>query len=561
MEVGVLNHRMPPGAGSGTSATPAFVVQASAHDSMVVMGEFDVIHGLGAGGVDLRVTNCRVWNGTHAIPQRLDVLVSADRVLELSEPSRATFARTTIDLDGCVVTPGLIDAHVHMLLAGESLMHLDLSRIDGRDAFEAAIEATHAVLPPERWLIATGWNETLWADGGLPDRSWLRAADSRPVVCWRCDWHSALVNDAVLRMLDLDGDLPAGGHVQRSSDGAPSGLLVEAAAWELVNPLIPPLPDAIRGEAIDQAAALMVASGITSARSMEYRCDIESHFAPRADTLPVRLSLVQLDRALPLDVRWHEQLPRTDRFVLSGCKAFFDGTLGSRTAKLSAAYADAPETDGTWLERALEGREHEWCRAVVDAGLAPVIHAIGDAAVARAVRVLHAVPGGAGGTIEHAEVIAPGTLPELEGVRLSVQPTHRAADADMARARLGDRAGWVLPLRDMQAAGGLLSFGTDWPIVPVDPVATLRAAITGEDTEGAPFYPEQRLSPHEAMRAATVDAAEACGLECGLSAGLPADFVVWSGDPFEDIRSAAVQATFVDGTLVGGELRQGACHD
>jgi imidazolonepropionase-like amidohydrolase len=62
------------------------------------------------------------------------------------------------------------------------------------------------------------------------------------------------------------------------------------------------------------------------------------------------------------------------------------------------------------------------------------------------------------------------------------------------------------------------------------------------------------------MLAATVNAAEACGFDAGLRAGLPADFVVWSSDPFEDIFTATVQATFVDGTLVAGELRQGACH-
>jgi|ETNmetMinimDraft_26_1059896.scaffolds.fasta_scaffold09420_3 predicted amidohydrolase YtcJ len=510
--------------------------------------------------IDLRVTNCRIWNGETITPRRLDLLVDAGRVLELVDPATVVAASETLDLDGAVVTPGLIDSHVHLLLAGESSVHLDLSQVDGREAFEAAIEAADAALPPERWLIATGWNDTLWERDDLPDRAWLRAAGSRPVVCWRCDWHCALVNDAVLRRLDLDGPLPAGGRLGRMHDGTPSGLLIEAAAWELVNPLIPSLPEQVRGEAVEQAAAAMAACGITATRSMEYRGDIESHFVPRADTLPIRLSLVQLDRSLPLDTGWHHDLPNTDRFALTGCKAFFDGTLGSRTAKLTSPYSDASETSGLWLEAANENQDERWCREVVAAGLAPVIHAIGDAAVSRALRVIGDVPDALRPTIEHAEVIAPEIFPTLEGVRLSVQPTHRATDAAMAHARLGDRAGWLLPMREMCEAGGRLCFGTDWPIVPVDPVATLRAAITGEDAQGNPFFPEQRLSPHEAMLAATVNAAEACGFDAGLRAGLPADFVVWSSDPFEDIFTATVQATFVDGTLVAGELRQGACH-
>jgi predicted amidohydrolase YtcJ len=115
----------------------------------------------------------------------------------------------------------------------------------------------------------------------------------------------------------------------------------------------------------------------------------------------------------------------------------------------------------------------------------------------------------------------------------------------------------------MQDAGARLSFGTDWPIVPIDPLATLRAAILGTDARGQPFFDEQRLSPVEAMRASTVDAAEACGFESGLQRGQPADFVVWTGDPFTDISTASVQATFIDGKQVSGHIptSQGACHE
>lgn len=511
--------------------------------------------------VDLRVTNCRVWNGASAEPRPCDLLVHDTRVVDLVEPAVAVAAHETIDLGGAVVTPGLVDAHVHLLLAGEALVHLDLSQVDGREGFESAIEAAHADLPEDRWLIATGWNQTGWQRDEMPDRDWLRAAGSRPVVCWRCDWHCAVVNEVVLRMLDLKGSSLTGGLIVRRRDGTPSGVLLEAAAWELLQPLIPPLPEQLRGEAIDRAAEIMVRSGITTARSMEYRSDIESHFVPRSDALPLRLSLVQLDRTLPVDTDWHAAVPRTDRFALTGCKAFLDGTLGSRTAKLSSPYSDSPETSGVWVELALEDRDERWCREVVAAGLAPVIHAIGDAAVGRALRVLRDVPDALRPTIEHAEVIPPERLPALGGMRLSVQPTHRASDAAMARARLGDRAAWVLPLRDMRRAGARLSFGTDWPIVPVDPVATLRAAITGEDVSGNPFFSEQRLDPLEAMLAATVDAAEACGFGTDLRCGCRADFVVWDGDPFEDICAASVQATFVEGTLVAGALRQGVRHD
>jgi predicted amidohydrolase YtcJ len=229
-----------------------------------------------------------------------------------------------------------------------------------------------------------------------------------------------------------------------------------------------------------------------------------------------------------------------------------DGTLGSRTAKLHAPYADAPDTSGLWLELTMENRDAVWCQEVCEAGLSPVAHAIGDAAVLRGLELFQTCPESVRPTLEHAEVVGPAELGAMGGMRLSVQPMHRAEDARMARSRLGDRASSLLPLRSMQAAGARLSFGTDWPIVPVCPVATLRAAVTGEDSDGHPFFPDQRLSAHEAMYACTYEAAEACGFDPPLSVGGPADFVVWSGDPLLDIGSASVQATVVAGTLLAG---------
>jgi hypothetical protein len=354
-----------------------------------------------------------------------------------------------------------------------------------------------------------------------------------------------------MAMLDLSSP-PPGGQVVRGPGGAPTGLFLEAAAWKLINPLVPAIPEDERATALDAGMRHLLESGVTMARTMEYRADVERHYLPRLGDLPVKLSVVQLDRDLPLDLDWMSDVPRSDRFHVRSCKAFLDGTLGSRTARLHEPYADDPAARGMWVELALAGRDQEWLDAVLDAGCSPVMHAIGDAAVARALELQRRHP--AMCTIEHAEVISRAELDAMEGARLSVQPTHRAEDAAMARDRLGGRAEGLLPLRSMQRRGAILSFGTDWPISPVDPVRTLRAAITGEDIQGRPFHADEALSPHDAFVAATIEAAATCGYARPLSAGAPCDLAVWDGDPFEDIHAATVQATIVDGTLVAGSL-------
>ena len=303
--------------------------------------------------VDLVIQNARLWDGTGPLPRAASLILRRGRLVEIAAVD-VSLDVPTIDVRGSVVTPGLVDAHLHLMLGGETIRQVDLSQVTGRESFEATIEQAAASLPPDRWLVASGWNETLWCCGKQPDRSWLAPAGPRPVVCWRCDWHAVLVNDAVLERLDLSQDI-SGGHVGRDASGNPTGLLAEAAAWELVNPLVPPMPEVDRKQSRDRAIQHLLEHGVTMARTMEYRADIEQFLSPLAGELPVRLSVVQLDRELPLDMGWHTDMPRTDRLRLTGCKAFFDGTLGSRTARLHEPYADAPHTRGLWVEHANEG--------------------------------------------------------------------------------------------------------------------------------------------------------------------------------------------------------------
>lgn len=502
--------------------------------------------------------NARIWSGRGVAAEPATLHVDHGRVHCVGpahgQPRQGAM---TIDAGGRVVTPGLVDAHVHLLLGGQTLQHVDLSGVRSRAAFEAVIEAAHQDMDPSHWLVASGWSEYQWPGQARPDHTWLAAASSRPVVCWRCDWHAAVVNEAVLQQMNLPDDATveaAGGHVGRDADGAYSGYLAEAAAWRWLQPVIPPPDLAQQHAAATQAMAHLLSLGITAVRTMEYRADIEQTLLPMAQECPMRLSLVQLDRTLPLELDWHDQLPSHDRFRLTGCKSFFDGTLGSRTARLRQPYQDQADSRGSWLEHALDDQDGQWCRQVVDRGLSPVIHAIGDEAVGRAAALLSEVPDTLRATLEHAEVVSPEDFSRVEGLRLSVQPTHRAVDARMAVARLGQaRSPWVLPMSTLQRVGARLSFGTDWPVVSADPKRTLQAAITGHDAEGEPFHEVERLSVEAAWRAATVDAAEAAGLPVAMQPGGPADFVIWNGDPLANLDEASVHSTWVDGQCVFGE--------
>src|SRR5262249_33303692 len=147
-----------------------------------------------------------------------------------------------------------------------------------RSEFEAAIAKRHAQLPPHQWLIASGWSQENWPGGELPHKGWLAGAGDRPVVCHRMDMHMALVNDAVLTLCDV-GDAPCGGRIVRDArNGEPTGLMIEAAAWQLVNPIIPEPDHHSRCEHLLKAQRHLNSLGVTAVGSMEDAIHVRTVF-------------------------------------------------------------------------------------------------------------------------------------------------------------------------------------------------------------------------------------------------------------------------------------------
>jgi len=513
----------------------------------------------------LFVHNARIWTGDPSRPWANSITLVDGRIAALDERAGAdNRRRCVIDAAGQVVTPGLIDSHMHLLNGGKTLSRLDLSKVRSREEFEAKIAAAHDRLPPDEWLIGWGWSQENWG-GEMPDKFWLRAAGDRPVVCTRMDIHAALVNDVVLRLCDLRND-PPGGKIGRDDargggggggGGEPNGLMIESAAWQLVNPLIPE-PDTERKRQILLDAQRHAHSfGLTTVGSMEFIADVREVFEPLRDQLTLRCRITQMDRAWPMSFDFARGFANDDGLAVIGCKAFIDGTLGSRTARMLVEYADDPGNCGMFVELAADGHMLDWAKAVADAGLSPSMHAIGDAAVRLALDVLDAVDPTRRPRIEHAQQIDPADIARFGHGRIaSMQPLHKADDCRYVRRRLGDaRLAGTFAFRSLKAAGASLAFGSDWPVVTCDPVPGMRAAISGLTLDGEFFAPEQNLSIEETLRAYTVDAAFALGMKDGgmLTLGNLGDLVIWDRDPFTaDWINAPprVMTTIVGGTVV-----------
>jgi hypothetical protein len=300
------------------------------------------------------------------------------------------------------------------------------------------------------------------------------------------------------------------------------------------------------------------ALGLTAVGSMEYAADVREVLEPLRERLTLRTRVTLLDRAWPMSFEEGARFPNDAHLAVIGYKAFLDGTLGSRSARMLEDYADEPGNRGMLLELAAQGVLPDWARAVAAAGLSPSMHAIGDEAVRLALKVAEQVEcefPGPHVRIEHAQQIDAADIPRFRGRIASMQPLHKADDCRYVRRRLGDaRLGGTFAFRRLLDAGAILAFGSDWPVVSPDPLRGVRAAVTGLTLDGEPFAPDQNLLVEEALAAYTRGAAAALGLaDAGrLRPGCAGDLVMFDRDPFD--ADWAADPPRIALTVAGGEV-------
>jgi len=498
----------------------------------------------------LHIKNARVWTGDPARPWARSISLRKTRIsgLDSDAPAEDT-AHRVIDARGRVILPGLIDSHMHLLTGGRALEELDLSGVDSRETFEKAVASRHDALPAGRWLIGRSWSQHNWPGHEMPTREWLRGCGERPAVCFRMDMHAAVVNDAVLRMIDTERD-PLGGRIMRADrTGDATGLLVEAALWKLVNPLIPPASPEERHSFVFAAQRHCHAMGLTAVGTMEYLRDIRDVYEPLRDRLTLRCRCMVLDRDWQaMEFPYPPADESNTGLGVIGYKAFVDGTLGSRTARMLNDYADDPGNRGLLVELAANGTLNEWAHEVARRGYSPCIHAIGDEAARLAIDavddVRDAMP-----RIEHAQQLDDAEIgrfgaahatgrngaTHVRGLIASMQPLHKADDCRYAAARVGpERVRGTFAFRRLLDAGAVLAFGSDWPVVSCDPMLGIRAAVTGLTNDGQPFGTDQNLTVEEALTAYTRNAAYSLRLDQAgvLREGMLGDMVMLDRDPF-----------------------------
>ena len=497
-----------------------------------------------------------------------------------------------IDAQGGTILPGFIDSHVHLFIGAAELEALDLTGIEGEDALTGVARAYAAGRPEDRIVYAVGADYGMLGRGRQITRQDLdRVLPDRPFAMMAADHHTVWANTAALQaagLLDVPPDLQ-GAEVVRGPDGKASGMLLETGAFGPVLALTKyggrdlagyvtgadpdPAPTA-RERATDQEViakglAHCAANGITTLHNMDgnlYQLELLDAVRGAGDMVcrvqvPCHLrpehGVAKLAEAQEMRARFD------DDWLWSGrVKMFMDGVIDGYTAFMLRPYPGRPDTRG----EALFDAEvfDEICVAADAMGLQISVHAIGDAAVRRtldgfaAARRVNGVRDSRH-RVEHIETLHADDLPRFAelGAVASMQPMHAPAggmfpvpSADLLHP---DQVALAFPWQSLSEAGAALVFSTDWSVVPVDVMPSIRAAVAPRTPEG---WPDQGLSLRQALAAYTRDNAWVAFREDRkgrLAAGYLADLVVMSDD-LDALAPAELDKARPMVTICGGRV-------
>lgn len=534
---------------------------------------------------DLIVVNGKVYTADRNRTLAQAVAVRGNRIVRVgtnADVLKLKDGKTqVVDAHGHSVLPGFIDNHVHFLAGVESS---DGPQFAGAHTVKEAQDAIAAFLdrkPDVEWIVGGGAYVTLTkADLDAVTRG-------KPAVLLAGDGHSVFANSKAMQIAGIDRNTPApaGGEIVKDPvSGEPNGIFMETAQ-DVIARTVPAKTTHDVEEMLGLGTLMAHKAGVTTILNVARPAELEAYQRARtAGKLRLRIhNAIWLTPVVDDGLRGlgfpsvfafsgkdaddFEALRRKyradDLFSVDTVKIMLDGVIESHTASMLGPYANDPGTGVANYSAAELAR----LIALMDGrGWKIMTHALGDRAVRitldayQAAEQTNAAFPGRRFRIEHIESIDPADVDRFGqlDVVASLQPGHAKALNDPQRRgglrwkNLGfERSAWGFPWKSIKDTGGVLAFGSDWPVADLNPGTAISIAL---NRHVYPPIPDQSLPIADIIDAYTRDGAYAIGAETtlgSLEVGKLADIIVLSSDIFQAFRpeSFVVDRTIFDGKI------------
>lgn len=532
---------------------------------------------------DLIVTNAAVYTVNPAQPRAQAVAVRGGAIAAVGTTAEIDALRgpatRVVDAGGRLVLPGLTDTHVHFMGGALARQRVQLDDAATVEEMQRRVKAYADAHPDQPWILGGGWYYSAFGAAALPDRRMLDAVVAdRPVLLSAYDGHSSWANTKALELAGITRATPdpANGVIVRDPRTREATGALKESAGSLVEKVVPEPTRDQRREALREAIRYANSLGVTRVHSAGGDAEVLDLFAElrQQNALTLRLIVtpfINPPAVTPEVVARAEALRETyhDEWLnVSAVKFMLDGVIEAHTAAVLEPYANEPRTTGilNWEPAAYAAGVAEFDRR----GFQILTHAIGDKAIRVALDTYEqAAPAATRADrrfrVEHIESPAAAEIPRFGalGVIASMQPLHTTPSDNMtniwASAIGPERASRAWPWERLRAAGARLAFGSDWPVVTLDPWQGLRMLRLRQTLEGLPpggWLPDERQTLEQAIEGYTRGAALAGRLEQtegSVEVGKVADLVVLSQDLFA-IAPDQIAKTTVVVTIAGGQV-------
>jgi predicted amidohydrolase YtcJ len=484
-----------------------------------------------------------------------------------------------IDAKGHLVLPGFADCHVHFEGGSFTIAQVHLAGLATAAEIQDRVKKYIAEHPGTGWVLGRGWAYSAFGAVALPDKKLLDAVvPDRPALLTAYDGHTTWANSKALALAGITRDTPNppnGIIVRDPQTGEATGALKERAS-QLVRKVIPELSREEKLAALQQGLAAANRVGVVRVHSAGgdfADFDLYDELR-RGGKLTVRMYIsyfLDPPELTPQEIEIVEQARKkyTGPMLSAGVvKTMVDGVIESHTAAMLTPYSDDPSLIGkTFWEPA----KYKAAVAELDRrGFQVFTHAIGEAGVRLALDAYEAAAKANGARdarhrIEHIETVSPQDIPRFGslGVIASMQPLHANPDDNglhvWARNAGPERTQRAFAWQSIARSGGRLAYGSDWPVVTINPWEGVQCAVTRQTPDGQPpggWVPDERVTLAQAIEAYTIGAAFAGHreqTEGSLEPDKVADLVVVDQNVFET-EPHKIGRTQVLLTLVGGKI-------
>ncbi|MCH2252887.1 MAG: amidohydrolase [Vicinamibacterales bacterium] len=485
-----------------------------------------------------------------------------------------------VDLDGRTMTPGFYAAHDHFPGSGRvAVTQVDLNSppiggIENMDQLVAALRARAEELPEGQWVSGRGYDDTLLAEQRHPTRTDLdKASTTHPIYISHTSGHLGVANSLALELAGVTRDTPdpPGGVVRKDPDtGEPDGVFEESGG--MVSRLIPPPTPEQTMEAYRWAVEDYVEDGVTTAViAGGGRGSLAGLQRARdAGILTFRI-ITMMSRGAPGQPSAAEAGGMVSGFgdeylKLGAIKIVQDGSNQGYTGYFTEPYHTPFKGDADY--RGYPRRRREDLTTMVkelhETGYQIAIHANGDAAIDD---VLHAFREAqlafpredARHRIEHCQMVRQDQLDAIAELNLSpsffVGHVYYWGDRHRDIFMGPKRAAGISALRSSIDRGIRFTVHDDTPVTPVNPLQLVWVGVNRLTKTDQVLGPDERITPLEALRTVTIDAAWQNfeeDIKGSIAPGKLADLVILDGNPLT-VDPTAIRDIQVQETIVGGE--------